>query len=89
MTGRRLFSAGLSVGLAASLCLAGCKRAQAPPPPELPAAPPSKNELPVEQTPVKSLYEEKPGVLYEQPARTPTVTRGPASAPTPSPAAKK
>jgi hypothetical protein len=88
MTGRRLTRFGLSAGLAASLSLAGCKRAVQPPPPELPA-PPTKQELPVEQTPVKSLYEEKPGVLYEQPARTPTVTKAPVSTPSPSPAARR
>ena len=68
----------LSIVVAAALAgpgLAGCKRTEPPPPPEMPAAPP-KSELPVEQTPVQSLYEEKPGVLYEKAATTPTVSPG-------------
>ena len=80
---RRLLPLILCAALS-SFAFSGCKRAEQPPPPETPA-PPAKNELPVEQTPVKSLYEEKPGVLYEQPARTPTVTKAPIPSPTPSP----
>jgi len=76
MTPRARLGLALPVLALASLGLAGCGRSESPPP--------AKNELPVEQTPVQSIYEEKPGVLYEQPARTPTVTPAP-PAPTPSP----
>lgn len=83
MTGNRLHAI-LAVALA-SLMLAGCKRAE-PTPAETPAPPPpAKNELPVEQTPVQSLYEEKPGVLYERAARTPTVSFRPTPTRTPVP----
>ena len=48
--------------------------------------PPAGNqEMKVEQTPVSSIYEEKGGVLYERPARTPSVSPLPAPTPTPSP----
>ena len=58
-----------AAALAASLALAACRK----PVPE--ERQPVKGELPVQQTPVSSIYEEKPGVLYERPARpTPTVS---------------
>jgi len=80
----------LSIVAAAALAgpgLAGCKRTEPPPPPELPAAPP-KSELPVEQTPVQSIYEEKPGVLYEKAATTPTVSPVPSTPTVPTPSRK-
>ena len=68
-----------SAALAASLAVAGCRAKEE-------GAPPAGSaELPVEQTPVASIYEEKPGVLYERPARTPTASPAPALALTPSP----
>lgn len=82
MTEGRRLRATLAAAALATLVLAGCKRTE---PPSAEAPPPAKNELPVEQTPVNSLYEEKPGVLYEQPARTPTVTPVPAAAAAPKP----
>jgi hypothetical protein len=57
-----------AAALAASLSLAACRK----PVPE--EAQPVKGELPVQQTPVSSIYEEKPGVLYERPQRTPAPT---------------
>ena len=82
MTGRGGFG-GMLAGVAlASLALTGCRK-----PENAETPPPAKNEMPVEQTPVGSLYEEKPGVLYEKPATTPTVSPVAAvpSRPTPSP----
>jgi hypothetical protein len=76
MTHGRRLRATLAAAALASLWLAGCKREEPPP---------AKNEMPVEQTPVSSLYEEQPGVLYEKAARTPTVSPIPGLAPTPSP----
>jgi hypothetical protein len=71
---------------ALAVLVASCKRAESqPPPPELPV-PPARSELPVEQTPVQSLYEEKPGVLYERPAHgtgTPSPVRSATPTPTP------
>lgn len=68
----RLACAG---ALAAALALAGCRKSE--------EAKPLKGELPVEQTPVNSTYEEQPGVLYERPDRTPTVSPAPAVKPSP------
>ena len=84
MTIPRRHRAAPAALLLASLGLAGCGRTEPGGSP-----PPAKNEMPVEQTPVQSLYEEKPGVLYEKPARTPTVSPAPAVAPTPSPDARR
>jgi hypothetical protein len=70
---------------AASLALAACGGRKEPPPTEQPQ--PVKGELPVAQTPVSSIYDEKPGTLYERPAPTPTVS--PAPAPTARPTRKK
>jgi hypothetical protein len=78
---RRRLSLILAAAALAGLWLEGCKRAE-PPPQELPAAP-AKQELPVEQTPVQSLYEEKPGVLYEKAVRSPTATPTPTRTPAP------
>jgi hypothetical protein len=75
VTRGRLFCAAILAS--ASLAHAACRK----PVPEEPQ--PAKGEMPVEQTPVSSLYEEKPGVLYERPQRTPSVS--PLPAPTPSP----
>ena len=61
----RLLRAVSCAALAAGLALPACRKE-----PREPAPP--KGELPVEQTPVSSIYEEKPGVLYERPNRTPT-----------------
>jgi hypothetical protein len=69
----RLLCVACACALAAGLALAGCRK-QVPEEPQ-----PMKGEMPVEQTPLTSIYEEKQGVLYERPARTPTVT--PASSP--------
>lgn len=75
MTRRRLLRAA-PAALAASLALAGCRARET-----AERAPGEKSEMPVEQTPVTSIYEEKPGVLYERPARTPSVSPSPAPAP--------
>jgi hypothetical protein len=75
---RRLLAAA-SAALAASLALAACKAKEAGAPPA------GKSELPVEQTPVSSIYDEKPGTLYERPARTTTPTSAPAPARTAPP----
>jgi len=53
---------------AASLALAACRKAQ----PAIEQPQPVKGELPVQQTPVSSIYDEKPGVLYERPGKTPS-----------------
>ena len=65
MTTRRFRCAFL---LAAGLAASACGRKNEAPPPA------GKEALPVEQTPVSSLYEEKPGVLYERPATTPAAS---------------
>ena len=67
----------VSATLAAGLWLAGCKARGAA------EQPPAKDEMKVEQTPVSSIYEEKGGVLYERPARTPTLSPAPARTPSP------
>ncbi len=67
-----------SAAFAASLALAGCRKEAKE------ETPPAKGEMPVEQTPVSSIYEEKPGILYERPNRTPTSTT-PAASPSPAP----
>jgi uncharacterized lipoprotein YbaY len=66
--GSRLLRVACAGALAAGLALAGCRKQESEEPQ------PVKGELPVEQTPVSSIYEEKPGVLYARPARTPRVT---------------
>ena len=75
MIARRLLRFTCAGALAASLALAACRKSEEPQP--------VKDELPVEQTPVTSIYEENPGVLYERPARTPTVPPTPAVKPSP------
>lgn len=86
MTRSRLLRIALPGTLLASLGLAGCRqREQAESPPPATNATPAQNEMPVETTPVESLYEEKPGVLYEQPVRSPTITP-PKRTPTRTPA---
>jgi hypothetical protein len=67
--------------MAAGFGLAGCRAKEAAEQP-----PPGNQEMKVQQTPVGSIYEEKGGVLYERPARTPTVS--PPPAPSPSPAGR-
>lgn len=71
----------VACALAAGLALAGCRK-QVPE-----ESQPVKGEMPVEQTPLASIYQQEPGVLYERPARTPSVSPSPAPAPalTPSP----
>ena len=77
MIASRLLRFTCAGALAASLALAGCRKNVSDEPQ------PVKGELPVEQTPVTSIYEENPGVLYERPARTPTVAPTPAVKPSP------
>ena len=74
----RLLAAASALATAAGLALAACRAKE---PAEQP--PPAKEEMKVQETPVASIYDEKGGVLYERPARTPTVT--PLPVPTPSP----
>ena len=77
MIASRLFRFICAGALAASLALAGCRKKASEEPQAV------KGELPVEQTPVTSIYEENPGVLYERPALTPTVSPTPAAKPSP------
>ena len=75
MIASRLLRFTCAGALTASLALAGCRKSEEPKP--------LKGELPVEQTPVTSIYEENPGVLYERPALTPTALPTPAVKPSP------
>ena len=75
MIASRLLRVACAGALAVVLTLAGCRKSE--------EAKPLKGELPVEQTPVTSIYEENPGVLYERPARTPTVPPTPPVKPSP------
>jgi len=84
VTTPRLLRAASAALLLATLALPGCKRSE-PAESQPPAGAPTKQELPVEQTPVSSLYEEKPGVLYERAVRTPTVSFRPTPTRTPPP----
>jgi hypothetical protein len=75
MIASRLLRVARAGALAAGLALVGCRKSE--------EAKPLKGELPVERTPVASTYEEEPGVLYERPARTPTVSPAPPAKPSP------
>jgi hypothetical protein len=79
----RLLRVACTGALAAGLALAGCRKQESEEPQ------PVKGELPVEQTPVSSIYEQEPGILYERPARTPSVSPSPAPTPSPSSSAPR
>jgi hypothetical protein len=79
----RLLRVACAGALAVGLALAGCRKQESEEPQ------PVKGELPVEQTPVSSIYEEKPGILYERPARTLSISPSPVLTPSPSSSAPR